>query len=161
MVGGLVVRKGRFRLDVLRDGKIVKVFPVALGGNPLGAKRRQGDHKTPEGTYILAPHTPSTFGDCFYICYPNEEDARKGLEEGLIQRSALLSVVEPLRYGGLPPSNTALGGQILLHGTRDRTIREVTATNWTDGCIAMENVDLLELLSLFRSSERPFLKVEP
>jgi murein L,D-transpeptidase YafK len=48
----LVLKKER-TLELLRDGKILKSYKVALGGDPVGPKTRQGDHKTPEGVYLL------------------------------------------------------------------------------------------------------------
>ncbi len=44
----VVVKKAR-TLQLLSRGKVIKTYKVALGGNPVGPKTRQGDHKTPEG----------------------------------------------------------------------------------------------------------------
>jgi murein L,D-transpeptidase YafK len=48
----LVLKKAR-TLQLFNHGKVVKTYKVALGGNPVGAKTKQGDHKTPEGIYVL------------------------------------------------------------------------------------------------------------
>src|SRR5262245_43736364 len=78
----LEVTKSRYRLDVTSGGRRVKVYPVALGGRPEGAKVRTTDGRTPEGRYVLIPHHPSPgFGLCFYICYPNQDDARRAAAE--------------------------------------------------------------------------------
>jgi len=63
--------------------------------------------------------------------------------------------VSALDREALPPHGTALGGLILIHGTRDRRLRPLTASSWTDGCIALENHDVLELLTAFAPSDRP------
>ena len=157
----LVVSKSRYRLDVWRGERLVKAYPIAMG-DPVGAKRRQGDQRTPEGTYTLVPHHPSpSFGGCFYICYPNRDDAVRGLEAGLIDRPTQARIDRALEEGRLPPHGTNLGGLILLHGTRDREALGLTETNWTLGCIAMENADLLELLSVFGRRDRPTLRIDP
>jgi murein L,D-transpeptidase YafK len=156
------VTKSRYRLDVLLHGERVKTYPIALGRVPAGAKRKQGDFRTPEGEYVLFPHHPSpSFGSCFYIGYPNEDDARRGAEQGLIDGTQRDGIINELRRGNKPPHGTALGGLILLHGTRERWIPALTKTNWTDGCIAMDNDDLLELLAAFDPDDRPTLLIRP
>ena len=47
-----VLKKER-KLELMNSGKVIKTYEVALGGDPIGAKTRQGDHKTPEGVYLL------------------------------------------------------------------------------------------------------------
>lgn len=65
----LVVTNSRYRLDVIRSGERLKTFPIVLGDEPRGTKRRRGDERTPEGEYVLVPHHPSpSFGGCFYVC---------------------------------------------------------------------------------------------
>jgi murein L,D-transpeptidase YafK len=49
----VVVLKKAHTLQLLSDGRVIKTYNVALGGDPVGPKTRQGDHKTPEGLYVL------------------------------------------------------------------------------------------------------------
>jgi murein L,D-transpeptidase YafK len=49
----VLVLKHERTLQLLNQGKVIKTYKVALGGDPVGAKTRQGDHKTPEGVYVL------------------------------------------------------------------------------------------------------------
>jgi murein L,D-transpeptidase YafK len=49
----VVVLKKERSLQLLRQGKVIKTYKVALGADPVGPKQRQGDHKTPEGLYLL------------------------------------------------------------------------------------------------------------
>jgi len=48
----MVLKKDRV-LELLSAGKVIRTYKVALGGDPVGPKTRQGDHKTPEGVYVL------------------------------------------------------------------------------------------------------------
>jgi murein L,D-transpeptidase YafK len=48
----VVVLKKERTLELFCRGKVIKTYKVALGGDPVGPKNRQGDHKTPEGIYI-------------------------------------------------------------------------------------------------------------
>ncbi len=66
-----------------------------------------------------------------------------------------------MQRGDKPPHQTPLGGLILIHGTKKRWIPGLTRTNWTDGCIAMENDDLQELLAAFDSHDRPIVRILP
>ena len=48
----LVIKHDR-TLQLLSRGKVVNSYRIALGSEPMGAKQRQGDHRTPEGNYLL------------------------------------------------------------------------------------------------------------
>jgi murein L,D-transpeptidase YafK len=158
----LVVRKACYRLEVWRGDNQLKVYPVALGGEPVGAKQQVGDHRTPEGTYLLRPHHPSPgFGGCFYVCYPSRDDARRGLRSGIIDQATANRIELAFDQDRLPPHQTRLGGLILIHGTRNRQQQGLTFYNWTDGCVALENDDVLELLTAFSSSDRPKVEILP
>ena len=47
----MVVKKGKRKLHLYRDCRLVKTFPIDLGENPKGPKLYQGDMRTPEGLY--------------------------------------------------------------------------------------------------------------
>ncbi len=49
---GVLLKKER-TLQLSNQGTVIKTYKVALGGDALGPKTRQGDHKTPEGIYVL------------------------------------------------------------------------------------------------------------
>ncbi len=152
--------KSRYRLDLFAGQELVKVYPVAFGGRPEGSKKEMGDLRTPEGLYTLVPHHQSpNFGSSFYLLYPGPEDAERGYLSGLIDRMAWRRIRLALEDDELPPHNTRLGGLILIHGTKNRSKRDLTSNNWTLGCVAMENEHLLELLALFDPSDRPTITI--
>src|SRR3974390_1024778 len=71
----VVVLKKERTLQLLCQGKVIKSYKVALGGNPVGPKTRQGDHRTPEGTYVLdSRNVHSQFYESIHISYPNARD---------------------------------------------------------------------------------------
>jgi hypothetical protein len=47
----ILVLKSARKLELLKDGVVLKTYPIALGANPVGPKRAGGDGKTPEGVY--------------------------------------------------------------------------------------------------------------
>lgn len=156
----LVLSKSRYRLDVFEQDRLLKVYPVGLGDEPAGQKVREGDSRTPEGDYLLIPHHPSpNFGGCFYVCYPGLSDARRGIAAGLVGSDTWRTIFERLISGEAPPPSTGLGGLILIHGTKDRSTRQLTDSNWTQGCVAMENQHLLELLAAFSPADRPVISI--
>lgn len=126
------IRKGQRRLTLWDGPREVLRARVALGREPTGPKRRAGDLKTPEGRYrICLAKQNGKYGLSLGLDYPNLEDARLALAQGLIDAEALRAVETALDEGRRPPWGTALGGEIYLHeGPVD--------TDWTAGCIALE-----------------------
>lgn len=114
---------------------------VALGCEPVGCKLREGDGRTPEGDYyICIIKEAGKYGRSLGLSYPNERDARRGLEAGIIDASAYEAVLSALERRVRPPWGTALGGEIYLH-------EGGTASDWTQGCIALEPQDMARLYS--------------
>ena len=135
----VVVEKGARRLRLYAGGELVRVRRVALGFEPAGDKVRQGDGRTPEGEYtVCMKNGRSNFYLSLGLTYPNAEDAERGLRDGLITRAQHKSITRALTAGRCPPWNTALGGEIFIHGGG-------TGRDWTFGCVALENPEIKEL----------------
>jgi murein L,D-transpeptidase YafK len=122
----VIVLKKQRTLELLSHGEVIKTYKVALGGDPVGPKTRQGDQKTPEGIYVLDfRNAHSQFYKSIHISYPNEHD----------RTAARLQGVSPGGDGflhGLPNGYGAIGS---AHRLRD----------WTDGCIAVTNEEIDEI----------------
>jgi len=157
----LVVDKKARTISVFSGETFLKSYPVAFGDNARGPKTREGDQRTPEGEYYVLKYTSPSFGRCFYIAYPNLRDAQRALDGGRISQSRFKQIKKSLEKKQKPPHDTGLGGLILLHGTRDRSQNGLTATDWTLGCIAMENAHILELLDAVPDSARPRMTITP
>ena len=135
----IVVLKSKRRLELYSDGALVRTYKVGLGLNPVPDKKRQGDRATPEGDfYIFTKNDKSAFYLSLGISYPNAEDAERGLRDGLISRGAHDAIVKAIKRKATPPQNTALGGDIYIHGNG-------AGSDWTWGCVALENGDVKEL----------------
>lgn len=126
MADKLVVRKSERRLYVLRQGQVLREYRVALGLNPQGHKQHEGDSRTPEGQYKLIRRNPrSDFFLSMEISYPNSNDLARARRQG----------VKP-------------GGAIMLHGWPNiprKTSDYYKTADWTDGCIAVSNSDMVEI----------------
>lgn len=121
----LVLKKDR-TLQLLSQGKVIKSYKVALGGDPIGPKTRQGDHKTPEGMYVLdSRNAHSQFHRSIHISYPNAQDRATARARGVSPGGDVF-------VHGLPNGYGFVGGS---HRLKD----------WTDGCIAVTNEEIEEI----------------
>jgi murein L,D-transpeptidase YafK len=135
----IVVLKSQRNLELYSAGKLIRTYKIGLGQNPVPDKQREGDRATPEGDfYIFTKNPKSAFHLSLGISYPNIEDAERGLNAGLITRAQRDAIVKAIKRKQGPPQYTALGGLIYIHGNG-------ASSDWTWGCVAMENEDIEEL----------------
>src|SRR5215471_6079138 len=138
----IVVRKSERRLLLYSGDKLVRTYRVGLGLSPVGDKVREGDRRTPEGNfYIFTKNDKSSFYLSLGISYPNAAAAERGLRDGLISKSQYDTILAALSARKAPPQNTRLGGDIYIHGNG-------SGSDWTWGCVALENEDIRELFNL-------------
>jgi tetratricopeptide (TPR) repeat protein len=125
----ILIEKNARRLMLISQGEVLKSYNIALGGNPIGPKERQGDNKTPEGTYVIdGRNKDSRFHLSLRISYPNERDRNRAKELG----------VSP-------------GGDIMIHGIKNgfSWVGDAhTAVDWTKGCIAVTDEEIEEISKL-------------
>lgn len=138
------VSKRRKRLYLYRGMELLMEVLADFGYNAIMDKEIRGteanpDHwRTPEGSFFVVRKNPySKFYKALLLNYPTGEDARRGLEQGLISERQHDAIVDAEKRSTAPPMNTALGGMIEIHG--DGT---GLATNWTQGCVAVLNEEL-------------------
>jgi murein L,D-transpeptidase YafK len=135
----IVVEKAARRLSLYSDGRVVRTYKIALGTNPVDDKIRQGDRATPEGDfYVCVKNARSNFYLSLGLSYPNLEDAERGLRDKLITRAQRDAIARAIKNRRRPPWDTALGGEIFIHGGG-------TDGDWTFGCVALANPDIKEL----------------
>jgi len=122
----ILIEKKERRLMLISKGKVLKTYKIALGGTPDGAKERQGDNKTPEGTYVIDyRNRDSRYHLSLHISYPNEKDKKRAKELG----------VSP-------------GGDIMIHGIKNGLswVGDFhTEVDWTKGCIAVTDEEIEEI----------------
>lgn len=135
----IVVKKSRRELLLYSSDKLLRTYRVGLGLSPSGDKVRAGDRRTPEGDfYIFVKNDKSAFYLSLGLSYPNVPHAERGLRDGLINRSQYEAIIRALKAKKPPPQNTRLGGDIYIHGNGAQS-------DWTWGCVALENEDIREL----------------
>lgn len=125
----ILIEKEERRMTLFSKGEVLKTYNIALGGNPIGPKERQGDNKTPEGTYTIdSRNRDSRYHLALRLSYPNERDKKRARELGV------------------PP-----GGDIMIHGLKKgfAAVGDAhAAVDWTKGCIAVTNEEIEEIAQL-------------
>ncbi|HKQ05486.1 MAG TPA: L,D-transpeptidase family protein [Blastocatellia bacterium] len=135
----ILVKKGERRLLLFDGDRQLRVYRIGLGFTPTGDKVRQGDGRTPEGSfYVCVKNEASKFYRSLGLSYPDKTHAARGLRDGLIDRAQHDEIVSALDRRQRPPWNTRLGGEIFIHGNG-------SSNDWTWGCVALDDVDMKEL----------------
>jgi len=124
MADKVLVLKGERKLLLMKGNEVLKTYTVSLGGSPVGLKIRQGDNKTPEGSYVLDRHNAhSQYHKSIHISYPNADDMARA------------------RKLGVPT-----GGDLFIHGLpNDYEGPTQQLGDWTEGCIAVTNAEIEEI----------------
>jgi len=125
----IVIVKSKHAMILMRGSQVLKTYTVALGRGSAAPKEQSGDHRTPEGAYLIdSKREQSRFFRALHISYPNAVDVKHASDLGVNPGSSI-------EIHGLPP---ILGWLGRLHRTAD----------WTDGCIAVTNREMAEIWPL-------------
>ena len=128
----LLVDKSDHTLVAYSGDTAFAEVPVGLG-DPVGDKVRQGDRKTPTGTFrVVTRNDRSSFHLFLGLSYPDADDAARGLTDGLVSAAQAEAIRQADAARRVPPWSTPLGGAIGLHGGG-------AGADWTLGCVAMED----------------------
>ncbi len=122
----VVIDKSDRKLQLLKNGEVLRTYKIALGIQPMGDKKKEGDFKTPEGKYMLDMRNPnSDYFLSIHVSYPNSADRQEASQLG----------VDP-------------GGAIMIHGQPNEPSRSEAyyrTQDWTNGCIAVSNSDMIDI----------------
>lgn len=125
------VIKSKQIMHLKKGNKIIRTYKIALGEQPKGHKQREGDEKTPEGTYTLDwKNEKSIAYRSIHISYPNAKDKAHAKKLGV-----------------------SAGGNIMIHGQMngmEKYTQYMQQRNWTDGCIAVTNPEMDEIMHLVK-----------
>ncbi|MEA3419854.1 MAG: L,D-transpeptidase family protein [Campylobacterota bacterium] len=124
----IVVDKSERKMYLYKKGKVLHTLRISLGKNPNGHKIKIGDHRTPEGSYMI------TYKKChpkYYrmisLSYPNRKDLRDANKRGVSPGSGITIHAQP------------------FWNADGKGNRFTLSNDWTNGCIAVTNyaMDLL------------------
>ena len=148
----IVVYKGARKLELYSGKTLLRTYKVGLGFSPVADKKREGDGATPEGEfYVFVKNSKSAYYLSLGISYPNAEDAARGLRDGLITKAQHDTILDAIKKKKAPPQYTKLGGLIYIHG-------HGAGSDWTWGCVALENTDMKELYDAVNVGTRVTIK---
>ena len=124
----LIVKHER-KLYLLHDNAPLRSYRIALGLSPTGAKEREWDFRTPEGSYIIDfRQEHSHFFKALHISYPSSTDLKRSSAQHL-----------------------AAGRDIFIHGEPNQPSKPDSyykTRDWTNGCIALSDEDLQDVWNL-------------
>jgi murein L,D-transpeptidase YafK len=131
----IVIVKSAHSMTLYRQGRVLRQYKVALGRGASGPKERAGDHKTPEGQYIIdSRNAASRFHLALHLSYPNAQDRVRATR-----------------------SHNSPGGDIEIHGLPRNFVFAGSlqhSIDWTDGCIALSNAEIDEIWNLVPTGTR-------
>ena len=145
----------QYRIEIAKLARILELHSplglvsrhsIRLGSNPDVDKAVEGDGATPAGDfYVCAKNPHSKFFLSLCLSYPNAEHAERGLNDGLIAPQEHALILQAIALGKMPPQHTRLGGEIYIHGQPAPAAGEVSQSDWTRGCIALDNAAMKDL----------------
>ena len=134
-------------LTLMRKDEAVLFFKnISIGRGGSSTLHMQGDDTTPRGSYrIISKSISSQYKLFIGLNYPTDEHAELALDENKITPVQYNAIVRANKLGLNPPDTTPLGGAIGIHGIGDGDLAIHRQFNWTHGCVALENDQIIEL----------------
>ena len=138
----ILVQKSARKMFLQNGDKTVREYTIRLGREPVGAKEREGDNRTPEGNYTIVSHNPnSAYHLSLRISYPTAEQRAEAEKNGY-----------------------SAGGDIMIHGYPNKSpaflFRFIHAwRDWTAGCIAVSNKEIEEIYNMVKDGTP--IRIEP
>lgn len=126
----IIVDKFSHKLIAYQGGTVKYELNAEFGKNWIGPKRLKGDKATPEGIYTIkskVPKNKTKYFRALLLNYPNKDDVKQFNRD---------------KTNGNLPINSQIGGLIEIHGNGGK------GTDWTDGCIALSDSDMLKIYNI-------------
>lgn len=130
----IIVDKSDYELKVYDAEGWYATYPIVFGSKDLGDKMREGDKRTPNGSFkIILKKIHPKWGPELLLDYPNEECIQRFNER---------------KAQGLIPKNAKIGAGIAIHATRPEEEWTIdNYYNWTDGCVSVKYTEMKDLFS--------------
>ena len=165
------VSKSEGTLKLFDGGRLVKTYSCRTG-RVAGDKRREGDHKTPEGRFCVCYKNPgSKYTLSLGLNYPTEKDAARGLRAGLITQAQHDALMEGNRLTNEFRNSAEAPYGATTNVTRPDGVITVPGVDWetlwktplggevmihgasadrtgTAGCVGMDDSDIREIYPL-------------
>ena len=121
----VIIWKYKRKMSLFQNKILLKTYTIRLGFNPIGHKQKEGDGRTPEGTYFTTHHNPnSAYHKSLGISYPNNQDTENAKKR-----------------------NDSPGKDIFIHGGPQNMLTQFFR-DWTGGCVAVFDSEIDEIYRL-------------
>jgi murein L,D-transpeptidase YafK len=130
----IIVDKSDYELKVYDEDGWYATYPVVFGGKDLGDKMKEGDRKTPNGSFkIILKKIHPKWGPELLLDYPTPTSYQRFKDR---------------KQKGLIPKNARIGDGIAIHATRPEEEWTIdNFYNWTDGCVSVKYTEMKDLFS--------------
>lgn len=130
----IVIDKSDYELKVYDEDGWFATYPVVFGGKDLGDKMKEGDRKTPNGSFkIILKKINPKWGPELLLDYPTPASFQRFKDR---------------KQKGLIPKGARIGDGIAIHATRPEEEWTIdNFYNWTDGCISVKYTEMKDLFS--------------
>ncbi len=113
----LVVFLGRKILGAIQNKEYkYTYYDISLPQDTSKAKEKKGDGLIPIGDYYILKHELVGKTLVMTLNYPNIKDAANALKKKIISKKQYDAIVAANKAGRMPPSDTPLGGPIIIRG---------------------------------------------
>ena len=128
----IIIDKSDFELKVYDEQGWYATYPVVFGSKDPGDKMKEGDKKTPNGTFtIILKKIHQKWGPELLLDYPTQQN---------------IETFNERKSKKIIPANAKIGGGIAIHATRPEEEWTVdNFYNWTDGCISVKYTEMKDL----------------
>ena len=135
-------------LTVVNEQGVLGTFrDISIGRYGTSLDKQRGDNRTPLGRFTIGWITENTRYHRFIgLNYPDLESASRAFYTGKIGKQDWLAIRRAAKEGVRPPQGTPLGGLIGIHGIGKGELDVHRAYNWTNGCVAITNEEIEQLL---------------
>ena len=130
----IIIDKSEYELYVYDDEGWYATYPIVFGSKDLGDKMREGDKRTPDGSFkVILKKIHRQWGPELLLDYPTDVSVQRFNER---------------KAKGLLPKNAKIGNGIAIHATRPSEEWTVdNFYNWTDGCVSVKYTEMKDLYS--------------
>jgi murein L,D-transpeptidase YafK len=130
----IIIDKSDYELKVYDEEGWYATYPIVFGSKDLGDKMKEGDRKTPNGSFkIILKKIHNKWGPELLLDYPNQTSLEKFNDrkrKGIISKTA------------------KIGAGIAIHATRPEEEWTIdNFYNWTDGCVSVKYTEMKDLFS--------------
>ncbi len=160
----IVIYKADHLLEVYHEGELAAEYPIALSRYGFAQRKTWEDSLTPEGEFLVASmQYESIFGPRQMLLETTQQSlkdyqeqyggqGKRRIEAWEDAHGPLDTIWETYDFNQANPKHR-MWNDILIHGGGTRW-------DWTLGCIALDNEDMVDLFDLVHQSENRGLGVQ-